>query len=41
VKKGASNIALVQVVEGLTDGDAVALPSDAPLKAGDRVTAAM
>ena len=41
VKKGASNIAMVQVVEGLTDGDAVALPSDAPLKAGDRVTAAM
>ena len=41
VKKGASNIAMVQVVEGLTDGDAVALPSDTPLKAGDRVTAAM
>ena len=41
VKKGASNIAMVQVVEGLTDGDAVALPSETPLKAGDRVTAAM
>jgi HlyD family secretion protein len=41
VRKGASNIAMVQVLEGLTDGDAVALPSEAPLKAGDRVTAAM
>jgi HlyD family secretion protein len=41
VRKGASNIAMVQVLEGLTDGDAVALPTDAPLKAGDRVTAAM
>jgi HlyD family secretion protein len=41
VKKGASSIAMVQVVEGLTDGDAVALPSETPLKAGDRVTAAM
>ena len=41
VKKGASSIAMVQVVEGLTDADAVALPSDAPLKVGDRVTAAM
>jgi HlyD family secretion protein len=41
VKKGAANITLVQVVEGLSDADAVALPSDTPLKAGDRVTAAM
>jgi hypothetical protein len=29
------------VVEGLTDGDAVALPSDTPLKVGERVTATM
>jgi HlyD family secretion protein len=41
VKKGASSITLVQVVEGLTDTDAVALPSDTPLKVGDRVTATM
>jgi HlyD family secretion protein len=41
VKKGASSIALVQAVEGLTDGDAVALPSDTPLKNGDRVSATM
>jgi HlyD family secretion protein len=41
VKKGASNVAMVEVVEGLTDGDAVALPSETPLKTGDRVTAAM
>jgi HlyD family secretion protein len=41
VKKGASSIALVQVVEGLSDGDAVALPSDIPLKAGDRVISVM
>jgi HlyD family secretion protein len=41
VKQGASSIALVQVLEGLGDADAVALPSDTPLKDGDRVTAAM
>ena len=41
VKQGASSITLVQVVEGLGDADAVALPSDTPLKDGDRVTAAM
>jgi HlyD family secretion protein len=41
VKKGASSITTVQVVDGLTDGDAVALPSDTPVKAGDRVTATM
>jgi len=38
VKKGASSITSVQVVEGLADGEAVALPADIPLKAGDRVT---
>ena len=39
VKKGVSSITLVQVTEGLSDGDAVALPGDVPLKTGDRVTA--
>jgi len=41
VKKGASSINSVQVTEGLADGDAVALPADIPLKAGDRVTSVM
>jgi HlyD family secretion protein len=41
VRKGASSITIVQVVDGLSDTDAVALPSDTPLKAGDRVTATM
>jgi HlyD family secretion protein len=41
VKTGTSSIALVEVTEGLAEGDAVALPSDNPMKAGDRVTAAM
>ena len=41
VKKGASSVTAVQVVQGLAEGDAVALPSDVPLKPGDRVTAAM
>ncbi len=39
VKTGNSNISLVQVTEGLGEGDSVAMPSDTPLKAGDRVTA--
>jgi HlyD family secretion protein len=41
VKKGASSLSMVQVLEGLSDTDAVALPSDTPIKAGDRVTATM
>jgi HlyD family secretion protein len=41
VKKGASSVTAIQVVEGLAEGDAVALPSDIPLKPGDRVAAAM
>ena len=41
VKKGASSLTMVQVVEGLADTDAVALPSDKPLKSGDRVAATM
>jgi HlyD family secretion protein len=40
VKSGASSATLVQVTAGLAAGDAVVLPSDVPLKAGDRVTAA-
>ena len=41
VKKGASSGTGIQVVEGLAEGDAVALPSDVLLKPGDRVAAAM
>jgi multidrug efflux pump subunit AcrA (membrane-fusion protein) len=41
VKPGASSITQVQVAEGLSESDAVALPSDAPLKSGDRVAPAM
>jgi HlyD family secretion protein len=40
VKKGVSSITQVQVVEGLNEGDAVALPGDTPIKPGDHVTAA-
>jgi HlyD family secretion protein len=39
IHTGVSNIAQVQVTEGLAEGDAVALPSGNPLNAGDRVTA--
>jgi hydrogenase maturation factor len=41
VKKGASSLTIVQVLDGLSDTDAVALPSDTPLKVGDRVAATM
>ena len=41
VKKGASSVTEIQVVEGLAEGDVVALPSDVPLKPGDRVAPAM
>ncbi|MDE3166583.1 MAG: HlyD family efflux transporter periplasmic adaptor subunit, partial [Acidobacteriota bacterium] len=41
VKKGVSSITLVQAVDGLNDGDAVALPGDIPLNNGDRVTPVM
>jgi multidrug efflux pump subunit AcrA (membrane-fusion protein) len=41
VKTGASSISLVQITAGLTESDAVALPTETPLKPGDRVTAAM
>ena len=41
VKTGTSSISQVQVTDGLAEDDRVALPSDTPIKAGDRVTAAM
>ncbi|HXA50119.1 MAG TPA: efflux RND transporter periplasmic adaptor subunit [Candidatus Acidoferrum sp.] len=41
VKKGISSITQVQVVDGLSDGDAVALPGDVGLKPGDRVAAVL
>jgi HlyD family secretion protein len=40
VKKGVASVTQVQIVEGLGEGDQVALPGDPPVKAGDRVTAA-
>jgi len=41
VRVGISNVVQAQVVEGLSEGDAVALPTDVPLKAGSRVTPAI
>jgi HlyD family secretion protein len=41
VKTGASSVTLVEAAAGLSDGDPVALPTDIPLKPGDRVTPAM
>jgi HlyD family secretion protein len=41
VKTGNSSISEVQVTEGLNPGDAVAMPTDVPLKAGDRVMPVM
>jgi len=41
VKTGVANITQVQVTAGLSEGDAVALPGETPLKSGDRVTAVM
>ena len=38
VKPGVSSVTQVQIAGGLAAGDAVALPSDIPLKPGDRVT---
>ena len=37
VKTGNSTVTLVQVVEGLAEGDAVALPGEVSLKSGDKV----
>jgi HlyD family secretion protein len=39
VKTGASSITRIQVTSGLAEQDAVAMPSDTTLKAGDRVAA--
>ena len=41
VKTGNSSVTRIQVTEGLAEGDAVAMPSDATLKAGMKVTPAM
>ena len=38
VRKGISSLTQIQILEGLSESDAVALPSDIPLKDGDRVT---
>jgi HlyD family secretion protein len=38
VRTGASSVSLVEVAAGLREGDPVALPTDVPLKPGDRVT---
>jgi len=38
VKTGNATISQVQITEGLNQGDAVALPADVPIKAGDRIT---
>jgi multidrug efflux pump subunit AcrA (membrane-fusion protein) len=40
VKTGASSVTRIQATDGLAEGDAIAMPSDTPLKAGDRVTVA-
>ena len=40
VKTGATSATLVQITAGLTEGDEVVLPSERPLKTGDRVTPA-
>lgn len=41
VKRGTSSITQVQILEGVSDTNAVALPADIPLKTGDRVSATM
>jgi HlyD family secretion protein len=38
VKKGISSLTQIQILEGLGEGDAVALPSPTPVNEGDRVT---
>jgi HlyD family secretion protein len=40
VKTGNSSVTRIQVTDGLAEGDAVAMPSDTPLKPGMKVTAA-
>jgi HlyD family secretion protein len=41
VTTGAFSVTLVQIVSGLADGDAVALPAESPIKPGDTVSPAM
>ena len=41
VKTGNSSVTRIQITEGLAEGDAVAMPSDTPLTAGMKVTAAI
>jgi hypothetical protein len=38
VKTGVSSVSQLEIVSGLADGDAVALPASTSLAAGDRVT---
>jgi len=38
VKTGNSTVSLMQILDGLSEGDAVALPSETELKPGDRVS---
>ncbi|MEI9976490.1 MAG: hypothetical protein WDO73_33210 [Ignavibacteriota bacterium] len=40
VKTGSSSITRIQVSDGLAEGDAIAMPSDTPLKPGMKVTEA-
>lgn len=37
VKTGISNVTQTQITEGLAEGDSIALPTDVPLKPGERV----
>ena len=39
VRVGVSSVTRVQITEGLKEGEAVALPVDRPIKAGDEVKA--
>jgi hypothetical protein len=38
VKTGNSSVTRIQVADGLSEGDAVAMPSDTPLNVGMKVT---
>ena len=40
VKPGISSVTQVQIVSGLAEGDQVALPTEVPLKPGQRVSPA-
>ena len=41
VKTGTSSVTRIQVIDGLAEGDAVAMPTDVPLKPGMKVTPVM